>query len=519
MSQKLYADLVILNANIWTMDDKQTKAEAVAVSQDIITKIGKNQVVEKLIGPDTEVLNMEGETVIPGFIDAHTHIAWNGMNKVYLDLSSTKSLQEAVSLVQKAIKSKKPGEWIIGRSWDQSNWTEQRYITAADLDPVSPENPVILRHVSGHFETINSLGFKRLNLDTKQQGVDLDKNGNPIGTLRDIDLSDKNEIRPNFEDFIKGLNYGMEECLSLGITSVHDNVTFELFPVYKHLHENNALKIRVYGIVYEDMIDEIIKLGIQRDYGDKWYKIGAVKLMTDGAMSSRTAYLYRDYDDKEGEQGFALYDDERLNEMVVKVHNANLQIAGHAIGDKAISNLISAIMRNIDSVECRKAMHRIEHAELLLLEDIKRSKDYGLVYSMQPNFVWRWGMIGVNGMYEQRVGTERAMNNNPFKWVLDNDLLVVFGSDGMPLGPLYGIKGAIYHPNEKLRLTLEEAIKCYTVYPAIVANEYSIKGSIENGKLADFTILSHDLDKIKLDEFHDVEIRFTIVGGKIAYMS
>jgi len=517
MSNQLFADFVILNGNLWTLDRDFSKAESVAVYQDIILKVGTNDEIQEFIGPETKILNLNGQTIIPGFIDAHTHIAWNGMNKVYLDLSSTKSLREAVEKVQQTIATKKPGEWILGRSWDQSNWSEQRYITAADLDPISPENPVILRHVSGHFETVNSLGFDLLNLDPNQQGVDLDEEGNPIGTLRDIDLSDRKEIRPTFDDFIKGLNYGMEECLSLGITSVHDNVTFELFPVYKHLHERNLLKIRVYGIIYEDMIDEIIKLGIKRGYGDQWFRIGAVKLMTDGAMSSRTAYLYEDYADMKGEKGFALYDEDKLDEMVTKVHKANLQIAAHAIGDKAISNLITSIMKNIDSQECKEAMHRIEHAELLLLKDIERSKEHGIVFSMQPNFVWRWGMIGVNGLYEQRVGIDRTMINNPFRWVLDNDLLLVFGSDGMPLGPLYGIKGAVFHPNEKLRLTLTEAIKCYTIYPAIVSNELELKGTIEEGKLADFTILSHNLDKIELEEFHDVDVLYTILGGKIAY--
>ncbi len=517
MSVQLFADLVILNANIWTIDKKRPKAEAIAIYQDIIMKVGKSDEMRVLIGPETEVIELKNETVIPGFIDAHTHIAWNGMNKVYLDLSSTRSLHEAIEEVKKTVSSKPPGEWIIGRSWDQSNWPEQRYITAEDLDPISPDNPVILRHVSGHFETVNKLGFQRLGLNLSQKGVDLDAEGNPIGTLRDIDLSGTKEIRPNFDDFIKGLNFGMDECLSLGITSVHDNITFENLPAYKHLVSRNELRIRVYGIIYEDMIDEAIKLGLKRNFGDKWFKIGAVKLMTDGAMSSRTAYLYEDYSDMEGEKGFALYDEQRLDEMVSKVHKANLQIAAHAIGDKAISNLITAIMKNIDPEECRRAMHRIEHAELLLLEDIERSKEYGLVYSMQPNFVWRWGMIGVNGMYEQRVGFERTMINNPFRWVLDNDLLVVFGSDGMPLGPLYGIKGAIFHPNEKLRLSLEEAIKCFTLYPAIVSQEENLKGTVEEGKLADLVILSHNLDVLDLEDFHDVEVKYTIVGGKIAY--
>ncbi|MCE7741137.1 MAG: amidohydrolase [Candidatus Heimdallarchaeota archaeon] len=517
MTKQLFADFVILSANIWTMNKEKPKAEAIAIYQDTIMKVGSNEKIEDLVGSETKVIALNGESILPGFIDAHTHIAWNGMDKVYLDLGPTKSLQEAVDFVQNDIKTREPGEWVIGRSWDQSDWPEQRYITAEDLDPISPENPVILRHVSGHFETVNTLGFKRLNLDKNQTGVDLDDEGNPVGTLRDIDLSDKQEIRPKFDDFIKGLNYGMEECLSLGITSVHDNITFENLPAYKYLSEKNELLIRVYGIIYEDMIDDAIKLGLDRSFGDKWFRIGACKLMTDGAMSSRTAYLYEDYSDMENEKGFALYDEQKLDEMVSKVHNANLQIAAHAIGDKAIANLITAIMKNIDPEECKQALHRIEHAELLLLEDVERSKEYGLVYSMQPNFVWRWGMVGVNGMYEQRVGIDRTMINNPFRWVLDNDLIVVFGSDGMPLGPLYGIKGAIYHPNEKLRLSLEEAIRCYTLYPAIVSREEKLKGSIEEGKLADLVILSLNLDSIKLEEFHDVEVKRTIVGGKVAY--
>ncbi len=522
MSTELFADLVIKNANIWTLDDNNPRAEAIAIFADTILIVTTTNEIENLIGPSTEVLDLSNNTVLPGFNDAHTHIAWNGMNRVYLDLSKTKSLKEAVKLIEDEIKKKNPGEWIIGRAWDQSNWTEQRYITAADLDPISPENPVNLRHVSGHFETVNSLGYERLGLSTDMMGVDVDENGEPLGTLRDLDHSKldpekRKELRPSFDDFIKGLNFGMEECLSLGITSVHDNVTFELWPVYKHLAKNNMLKIRIYGIVYEDMIDEVIKLGIDRKYGNKWFRIGAVKLMTDGAISSRTAYLYEDYFDMEGEKGFALYDENRLDEMVIKTHNANLQLAAHAIGDKAISRVISAIEKNIDPEECKLALHRIEHAELLLEEDAIRSKKYGLVMSMQPNFVWRWGMIDIGGMYEQRLGREKTMINNPFRWVVDNDMIIAFGSDGMPLGPLYGIKGAIFHPNEEQRLTLEEAIKSYTYYPALVSGEESIKGKLKKGMLADLVILNKNLDEIELEEFHDVDVMYTIVGGKIAY--
>ncbi|MCG3220170.1 MAG: amidohydrolase, partial [Candidatus Heimdallarchaeota archaeon] len=517
MEGKIHATLVIQNANVWTLDKDNKKLETIAIYSDHIVRVGDKEQIKQLIGKDTIIIDAEDNTVIPGFIDAHTHIPWTGLNKVYLDLRKVKNLNEALELVESEIKKKSPGEWIIGRAWDQSNWPEQRYILAKDLDPISPDNPVILRHVSGHMVSVNSLGFQRLELSKQQLGVDLDEEGNITGTLRDVELSDKKEIRPTFDDFIKGITMGMEEAIELGITSIHDNITFESMPVYLHLIDNNQLKLRVYGIIYEDMIDEIIKVGIDRNFGDKWFKIGACKLMTDGAISSRSASVYEDYNDKEGEKGFALYDKKQLDDMITKVHNANLQIAAHAIGDRAITDVIESIEKNIDEEECRHALHRIEHAELLRKEDVERSKKLNLVFSMQPNFVWRWGLVGVNSMYEQRLGKERTMLNNPFRWVLDNDLIVAFGSDGMPLGPLYGIKGALFHSNPELRLTLEEAMKCYTIYPAITAREEHIKGTIEPGKLADLVILSHNLDDIKLEEFHDVDILYTILGGEIAY--
>jgi len=517
MHNKLHANLVITKANIWTFDEEKPRAESLAVFSDTIVKIGDKLEIEPLIGPGTEIIDAKGNTILPGFIDAHTHIAWTGLNKIYLDLRETKNIEEVLDLVEEDIATKEKGEWIIGRAWDQSNWTTQRYITAADLDPISPYNPVILRHVSGHSVAVNSLGFERLELSKDQLGVDLDENGAITGILRDVDLSNKQNIKPTPDMFVRGLELGMEEALSLGITSIHDNITYEVLTAYLHLIKEKKLPIRVYGIIYEDMISDAIKMGLDRDFGDKWFRIGACKLMTDGALSTRTAYVYEDYLDKPGERGFALYDKGKLKEMVTQVHNSNLQLAAHAIGDKAVSNLISAIVENIDSEESKEALHRIEHAEILRKEDVERAKSHGIIFSMQPNFVWRWGMIDVNSMYEQRLGRERTLVNNPFKWILDENLLLIFGSDGMPLGPLYGIKGAIYHPNPELRLTLEKAVQCYTLNPAIASKEESVKGTLSAGKLADIVILNKNLDEIQLEEFHDVDIVYTIVGGEIKF--
>ena len=516
MKSRMAIDLVIINANIWTLESKK-REEALAVLDDMIIKVGSNEEIKELITDETIVIDAKGNTVLPGFIDAHTHIIWTGLNKIYVDLENTKSIEEAVTLLKQEADKKGPDKWVIGRNWDQSKWVEQRYITAQDLDKKITNNPVFLRHVSGHLSTVNTLGYKRLRIDDNTHGVDKDENGAVVGILRDIELDDNEELLPTAEDILNGLNLGMEEALKLGITSIHDNIIYETWPAYKYLKQNNQLKVRIYGIIYQTMLEEATKLGLTRNYEDKWFKVGAVKLMTDGALSSRTAYLFDDYIDKEGEKGFSLYDDQKLDYMVKAVHDSGLQLAIHAIGDKAIAKVVDSIQRMINKEECKTALHRIEHAELVRKEDVERVKDWNIVFSMQPNFVWRWGMVDVDGMYEKKLGRERTLLNNPFKWVTDNDLHLVFGSDGMPLGPLYGIKGVIFHPNPDLRLGLEEAIYHYTYTPAVVSGEDKIKGSLKPGKLADIIILNRNLDQIDLESFHDVDINYTIVAGSVAY--
>lgn len=518
VEKQLYADLAIINANVWTMEDNQPRAEALACVNDFIVKVGTNEEIAPLIGPSTKVIEAHNRTVIPGFIDSHTHIAWTGLNLIYLNLGETKSIDEVLELIKEKIKETPKGKWIIGRNWDQANWVEKRYITKDDLDPISPDHPVFLRHVSGHMATVNSLGFAKLNLPLDLEGVDKNKNGEITGILRDVELDDHSELRPSHQDFIKGLQLGMKEAVKLGITSIHDNVTFETLPAYKELINENKMLLRVYAIIYQDMLDEIIKLGIQQGYGDKWFMFGAVKLMTDGAISSRTALMYEDYSDKPGEKGFALYTEEQLRTMIGKVHQAGLQVAAHAIGDKAITRLIEAFRDVLPPLECKRMRHRIEHAELVRKEDLELAAKLGIVFSMQPNFVYRWGLVGVNGMYEQRLGKERTLNNNPFGWVKKASIPLVFGSDGMPIGPLYGIKGALFHPNPKQRLTLKEAIKCYTLYPALAAHQENTKGSITPGKLADIVVLSHNLDLLKdVEEYHQIDVDMTIIGGKVAF--
>ncbi len=517
MKDRVFADLVVENGNIWTMDEQNPRANALAVFLDRIVKVGTMEEISELIGPKTKIIDGQGNTVLPGFIDAHTHLASVGLNSIQIDLGGKKSINEVLGTLEKEIHKTTEGEWIIGRNWDQSEWKEERYITASDLDTLGGRNPILLRHVSGHLSTVNTVGFNRLELSKDIDGVDLDDDGEIIGTLRDVELDDHPEIKPSLDEYVDALKLGMEKAIKVGITSIHDNLTFDSLKAYRKILEDQCMQIRVYGIVYQDLFTEIKKVGIKKGLGDKWFKIGAVKLMTDGAISSRTAYLFEDYSDMKGEKGFALYDSEMLEKKVEEVHKAGLQLAVHTIGDKAVTKLLDAIEKTIPADECKNARHRIEHAELVLEQDIERSRIYGIVYSMQPNFVWRWGRIGVNGMYEQRLGKERTLRNNPSQWVLNNGLILAFGSDCMPMDPLFGIKGALFHPNEELRLDLEQAIRCYTLEPAKVSGEITEKGSLSYGKLADLIVLNKNIENIGLEEFDSIEVDCTIVGGKIVY--
>ena len=324
---------------------------------------------------------------------------------------------------------------------------------------------------------------------------------------------------------LKGLQKACEIALSWGCTSIHELGTDAIgFSTYQTAIADGSLKVRAYVMprarATEKMIDGLEALGIRTGFGDKSLRIGSVKIYIDGSMGARTAVFFEPYTDDPSTTGLFTIQPEELRRRVVRAHKMGLQIAIHAIGDRGIEEALNAIEAALKEESRKDHRNRIEHCEVLTEDQIIRIKRLGIVASMQPNFAGEWGQPG--GMYEQRIGPERLRRSNPYRRLLDEEIKVAFGSDcgycpPWPFNPIYGLWSAINHPIEESRITLEEAIKCYTLDAAYASFEEDLKGSIEPGKLADITILSEDLTSIPPERIGDVRVNLTMVDGRILW--
>ncbi|MFX0150777.1 MAG: amidohydrolase [Candidatus Hodarchaeota archaeon] len=485
--------------------------------------------------PDnTEVIEVKGKTIIPSFIDSHTHFILMGIRTLTtIDLSNTNSIAEIVDQVQKRVAELPNGAWIIGHGWDESNWDEKRYPTRDDLDQISPNNPVVLTPYYGHLMVVNSRALELANVTKETSDPPSGKiDRNPVnneatGILREeaMDLIEKVKPPMTEEMALAGIEKACKIVLSNGCASIHELESDALnIRIYQTAYEKGLLKIRAYVMpearFTESMLDGLEVLGVRTQFGNDFLRIGSVKIYTDGSMGSRTAVFYDSYADDPSTRGIFAIPPEELKKRVLRAHKLGMQVAIHAIGDKAIDQAINAIETALLQEPKKNHRHRIEHCELVSEDQIQRIKQLGIVTSMQPNFVGEWGNFG--GMYEQRLGSQRFKLHNPFRKLLDEGIPLAFGSDcgycpPWPFNPIFGVWSAVNHPIRENRISLVEAIKCYTLNGAYASFEENIKGSIEPGKLADITILSEDLSLISPTRLLDVKVEMTMVNGKIQY--
>ena len=486
-----------------------------------ITSVGKRE--DSQIPPNAEIIDASGKTILPGFIDAHTHFLRMGIRMIRtVDLGGTRSIFEAVTKIREKINETGENDWILGRGWDDSKWEDRRFITRFDIDPVSEKNPVMLTRICGHMVTLNSVALKLTGItkDTPDpQGGKIDRTPEEeiTGILRDANQLVQPFIPPVNEDVaLEGLRKVCDIALELGCTSIHDAGLdgFEI-KVYQKALRMGILKTRVYMMWRSRNKDPIEALGLQTGFGNDMIRLGPAKMLLDGSMGAHTAALFEPYDDEPEKKGLLLVPEEELREDIKQIHLQGSQLAVHAIGDYAIETVINAIEEALRSSPKKDHRHRIEHCEILSSNQIERIKTLGIVPSMQPNFVGEWS--GPDGLYKTRLGPKRLRQNNPYRLLLDEDIRVAFGSDGMPFNPIYGIWSAVNHHIKQSRITLEEAVKGFTLDAAFSSFEEDIKGSVEPGKLADITILEKDLSKITPEEIKDVPVHMTIVGGKILY--
>lgn len=511
-------DLLIINGNIATMDKNNPKSEAIAIRDGRIFAVGNTKEIKEKY-TSKEIIDLQGKFMCPGFNDAHTHLLAVGASLVDVQLQDVKSPKEAIDRIKAKAEKTKEGNWIFGRGWDETNWDEKRYLTLDELDAIAPNNPCFIRRVCGHLAAINSLALKELEIKLDDPDLEVNpKTKKPLGilTFKLMDrIRDSEKLKKTQEEFNESVKAASEFANSLGITSVADNLDIKCVKGYIKGSKNGDLTVRVNMNIPRDKFTNYLEVNFESGFGDNLLRLGGVKIFTDGSIGARTAKLSEPYFDDPTAKGIHYIDEKIFKDTVKLAIENDWQTAIHAIGDEAINLILEAFEVINDPELVRKGRHRIEHAEYLLDEQLTRVNKLGIILSMQPNFPGRWGKPGQ--LYEIRLGPERYKLLNNFRKILDSGALVAFGSDCMPMNPIFGIWSVAAHPIDAIKITAEEALYHYTLGAAYSSFEEEIKGSIEIGKLADFVVLDEDILSIDSEKIKDVNVEMTIFNGKLVY--
>jgi len=515
----MFADLVFVDGNVLTMNSSQPNAEAVAIKKDKIVMVGTNEEINTWVGKTTKVIKLGGMTVVPGFTDAHIHVADFGMFLTWLDLKNLNSIKEMKKKVRERTRKIPEGRWIIGHGWDQNRFSEKRFPTFRDLDEAAPDNPVIFYHKCGRVCLVNSKALEFSGVTKKTitpSGGIIEKDGETgelTGILREnaTDLVWKTIPPSNEEEAIEAAKLACQKIVEAGVTSIHWIVTSSNeISVIQSLQIENKLPLRVSIIAPANILE-------QTDSRDKWEEILGVKVFVDGSLAARTAALHEPYVDASATKGQLMYSQQQLNNLVARANKNNFGLVIHAMGDQAIDMTLTAFENVLINVPRKNIRYRIEHASVLTKELIRRIKNLGVIVSVQPKCVISeflvWSAV-------DRLGPGRAKLLYPIKTLINEGIVVIGGSDCPmePLNPLQGIQAAVtrqYFPEQQI--TVDEALRMYTVNAAYASSEENIKGSIDERKLADLTILSDDPQTVPPSKIGDIEVKMTIIGGKVIY--
>lgn len=511
-------DLLIYNAHIITLDPQLPEAEALAVTNGYIFAVGDTKELESLRTAAEKVIDLRGRTLLPGFIDTHAHLAGLGRQLLNLDLGGATSSEEVLRQVQERVKEIPAGKLVLGYNYDESEWTNPHYLTRTELDPISPKNPVILFRACGHLASVNTRAFQLLDVDFSHPGVDKhSQTGEPTGVLRDISI-DTRKIQSEDKILSETILEACKYANRVGITSVHENLYLRQLPFigeYVKLRQKDQLTVRVYANLEAKMLDRLAALGLPSGLGDKIFRLGGVKVFIDGSLGAQTAALFKPYNDKPDSDGLLLSTEADYRFLLEIANNLGLQVSTHAIGDRGIDLVLRCHEMESKVQLVKQHRHNLIHAEFLTTPLMKRVKQLDMLLLMQPNFVHRWGLPG--GLYDQRLGSDRAQQLNNFRRILDMSISVAFGSDCMPMDPIYGIYSVVTHPNPAVSISVEEALRLYTSDAAFASFEENDKGTITVGKLADFVVLSQNPLIIDPTEFQRIKVEQTYVGGRLVY--
>jgi len=525
-------DIILYNANIITVNSKQPKAEAIAIINDKIVAIGNNDSILRLASGFTKKINIEGKTITPGFIDSHSHPASSGRSHLRNVDCDLRSIEEIKSAIYERTKITPTGEWVSGFKYDDTKTKEKRFINNKDLDKVSPNHPVYISHRGGHTGYVNSLALSLAKIDKNTSNPDgghIEKDpisGELTGRLLERATYAVENLIPNEftrADYQEGAKVISEMMSKTGITSVTDAGTgSRSLQSYKDAHDNGELRTRIYCMIRGYAFDEINQSGEKTGYGDKWVKVGALKLACDGSISERTARLSEPYIGRPNDYGIIVNTEEQLYKQAIKAHKEDWQIGIHANGDIGIDIALNVYERLQKENYKKDPRFRLEHCTVINDKLIKRIKALNAIPTPFSTYVY-W-----HGEKMKEYGKDRLENMFAVKSFLDAGINVTQTSDYPPgpFEPMMAIQssvtrtdynGEIWGPSQKI--SVEEAIKVGTINGAYASFEENIKGSLEVGKLADLVILDKNPTIVDPMTIIDIPIQRTMVGGKWSYES
>lgn len=554
---KTNVDLIIMNGNFCTLDEQMPKAQAVAIKDGRITAVGTNNGINSsFVGKKT--FDLHGAFVLPGLIDGHGHMSKLGFSLTTLDLRETKSQDEVAELVRKAVSESVSDGWIRGNGWNQELWKAKTFPTHDVLDRVAPDNYVFLVRVDDHAVWVNQKviefsGITRATKDPVGGKIIRDRNGKPTGVFLDaaINLITSKMPPPTDAEVRNAILLAADTCARYGLTEVQDaGIDGQTLRVYRKLVDEGKLKIRIYAMYLgtDSTLPVILEHGPVMDH-EGFFTMRSIKVFMDGALGSRGAALVQSYSDDTGNYGLTEMSEKDLENLTIAALSSGFQVCTHAIGDRANHIVLNAYDGAMKVANVSDPRLRIEHVQVLLKEDISRFKKLGVVPSMQPTHC-----TSDMSWVESRLGRERIKYAYAWQSLLKDGNIIVGGSD-FPVespDPLPGIYAAVtrrdlfglprnfgdvkeyfevtpdivadssdftegFFPQEKM--TTEQALKAFTIWPAYGAFQETDKGTISVGKYADLAIFSNDIQKISTAEIPEDEIVGTIVGGRVVYAS
>ena len=538
------ATMVLRNGRVVTADDTRPTAQAIAINGDTIVALGTNAEIQRYIGPATQVIDLNGQMAMPGFVEGHGHFNGIGQAKLGLELMNTKSWDEIVRMVGEAAAKARPGQWIVGRGWHQEKWSStpqpnvEGFPTHASLDAVSPNNPVVLTHASGHASFVNKKAMELSDITAataNPRGGEIlkDKAGNPTGLLREtasgLVRRGAGQPAPTAEERAaeaeRVVELANDEILAKGVTSFQDaGSSFTDVERFKRMIDDGRLKARLWVMIRGGGSPEQLSRGRLIDYGNKHLTVRAIKVSIDGALGPRGAWLLAPYSDKVDSAGLNTAQLETVKATAQLAINHGYQLCLHAIGDRAnreVLNIYEEAFR-LNNRNGKDLRWRVEHAQHIHRDDIPRFGQLGVIASMQ----------GIHATSDApyvlaRLGAERA-EEGAYVWqkLMKSGAVVTNGTDAPvedvdPIASYYATvtrktaDGSVFFADQ--RMSRIEALKSYTIWPAYAGFEEQTKGTLVPGKLADIVVLSKDITTVPDDEIRSAKVVYTIVGGKVVY--